>query len=123
MRFHLTAISVLVLNYLSVALGQTSIKITSPQDGAVIRPGGTMTLRAEITGGAPKSVFVIGYDPIGLAGELKSPPFDFAVAIPKEINSGPYVLTATAATINEGLVDASVVIDVERSESPKELKN
>ena len=79
-----------------------------------------MNLHVEITGTAPKSVFVIGVSPIGVLGKLKAPPYDFSAAMPKDIDSGPYLITATAQ--NDTFVDAEVTIDIERSESPRELR-
>jgi hypothetical protein len=121
-RKNVFRISMLAVSSVGLAFGQTNIHITSPKDRAVVRPGETVALTVEITGSAPKSVFVIGVSPIGLQGELKAPPFKLSVAIPKEISSGPYLLTASAATSTGDLKDDEVTVDVERSDSPGELR-
>ncbi len=107
----------------SLASAQASLRITSPPDGTVVRPGESVMVRVAASGEVLKGVFIGGTGPIGFGKELITvPPYDFTIEIPKQINSGTYNLTADGATASRHDVKSdTVTIDVERASSPVSL--
>jgi hypothetical protein len=101
-------------------LAQPRLRITSPQDRAVVRPGGKVEVTVSTSGGTFLGVGVIPHDPIALVAGLASPPYQFSIAIPMKIRLGLYTLTAMGRTESAGdpLFSDPVSIDVERPDSP-----
>ncbi len=120
---HVVTLCALVSAPASLASAQATLRITSPADGTVIRPSESVTVRVTASGEAPKGVFVSGTAPIGFGPELvTAPPYNFTVEIPKEINSGPYNLTAGGfIAAGHDVKSDTVTIDVERADSPMSL--
>ncbi len=103
-------------------VGQPSLRITSPRDGAVVNPGQSLTVTVEASPTAAfKEVVIIGGDPIGFSQPLSAPPYRFTILIPKNITARQYLLTADGYTVPGKGVSASIRINVERADSPVSL--
>jgi hypothetical protein len=108
----------------SSASAQTTLRIISPVDGEVVRPGQMITVEVVAAGETPTGVFVIGQLPIGGSrGPIEVPPYNFIMEIPKEIKSGTYNLTAAGySALRHDVKEDIVTIDVERADSPVSLR-
>jgi hypothetical protein len=103
---------------------QSTIKITSPISGLVVRPGQTIHVQVEISG--PFSTVAVT-DPSPTMDiprhVLRNPPYWFDVTVPLNGSPGLYRITAElhARTGVYPVVSDSVVLDVEMSDSPREI--
>ncbi len=73
-------------------LAQPTLRITSPADKTVVRPGQSFRVKVEATGRFIH-VIVIGGDPIGSSVPLSTPPYEFTIKIPENISETRYPLT------------------------------
>jgi hypothetical protein len=99
---------------------QPTLQITSPANGAVFRPGQTITV--SVTGSGIASVFIAGEGPLGYTAPVSGPPFQFSVPIPATITPKQYTLTAIGlgASGQKG-ASAQITIAIQRSDSPVSL--
>jgi hypothetical protein len=100
-----------------------SLRISSPANNTVVRPG--QILSAEVTAvGRFEQVVIIGQDPLGFIGALtKSSPYRFSIPIPSDLTPGKYTLTANGAIARGvGATSDPIFIDVERPDRPTSLK-
>lgn len=100
--------------------GQTPapIAITSPSNGAIVRPGQSVT----VTVTSPASVTftavsVIGEGPAGVSGPVTSLPYNFTLTIPSDRKSGPMTVTALGITALDVLAEVAIDVDVEREDT------
>ncbi len=68
-----------------------------------------------------RHVTVMGDHAIGLARPLDSPPFQFALPIPANANSGIGTLTAVGVTLDRRTVESRIKVDIERPDSPVKI--
>ncbi len=107
----------------SSASAQTTLRIISPVDGEVVRPGQTITVEVVAAGEAPTGVFIISPNPIGFRGLAEAPPYNITMEIPKEIKPRKYNLTAAGySALRHEVKEDAVTIDVERADSPISLR-
>jgi hypothetical protein len=105
-------------------LATPTLRITSPANGAVVRPGQTITVRVDASAGARfASVFVIGMEPIGSSGPIQSFPATVTLKIPESIECRTYGITAFGITTGGQEVIAPIQIDVERPDMPARLSS
>ena len=106
-------------------VAQSTIKITSPADGLVVRPGQTIDVQVAISG--PFSLVAVT-DPsptMDIARHvLKNPPYRFDVTVPPNGPPGIYMITAElhAPTGVYPVVSDTVRVDVELPNSPRGLR-
>ena len=96
-----------------------SLAITSPEDGALVEAGQTLTVMVA----SPENVQfalvgVMGEDPIGVSEVATSVPAQFSFPIPLNMTPRKYLLSAEATTASGQQGSASILIDVERSDLP-----
>jgi uncharacterized protein YjdB len=115
---NLTA-AVLALPLAAAALCAQTVRITSPADGAVVKPGESLAVTVATSGATFRMVAVIGENPIGFSQVLTAPPYRFSVRIPSHISPRRYSLTAVG-NIAPGQNSTSdpISIDVERPDAP-----
>jgi hypothetical protein len=104
--------------------GQPTLTITLPKDGAVVRPGEALKVNVKASNEPAKAVFILGGAPIGVSTMmLDAPPYNFTIEIPKKINPGLHILTASGSSLSgaEAKPD-TIAVDVERSDSPVSLR-
>jgi hypothetical protein len=82
---------VLAVSAMSTSLMAQTLKITSPADGTVVRPGETITVTVTVSGGTVPLV-VLGVT-FRYHAMLMAPPHRFSVRIPSEATLGRYVYT------------------------------
>src|SRR5271163_1493134 len=81
--------------------GQPTLKITSPADSAVVRPGETLKVNVKASDEPAKAVFILGGAPIGVSTMmLDAPPYSFTIEVPRKINPGLYNLTASGSSLS-----------------------
>jgi len=98
----------------SINAQQTPIQIVSPASGTIISPGSSITVNVSLASGLTvKGMIIVGEDPIGFSDGLLSPPFQFPMTIPIDINPGWYYLTADATGLQGQDLSSTVAIDVE----------
>ncbi len=101
------------------ALAEAKVQITSPQDGAVFRPGDIVHVTVSTSGAMFEGVVVFPEDPIDVPEPVNFPPYRFSVHIARDITPGKYMLTASAAVAGGDSVDSeTILIDIERPEDP-----
>lgn len=125
MNTSLTAktLGVLLGGAVCVSFAQPILKITSPKDGTIVRPGASLKVRVKASGEPAMRVFIIGGTSMGVStAMLDAPPYDFTVEVPRKIAPGRYNLTASGSALSgdEAKPDTTTV-DVERAESPVSL--
>lgn len=79
----------------SVLLAQPTLRITSPTEGRVFKPGETVTVRVDASSaGAVKTILVFGAPPLGYCEPRDAPPYEFKIQIPTEIRPSQYLISA-----------------------------
>ena len=112
---------VLILGAAATAVRAQTVRITSPADGTLVKPGETLAVTVA-TSGSFRMMVVIGQDPIGFTGPLMAPPYRFSVQIPSHISPRRYTLTAVGAIeAGKGTTSDPISIDVERPDAPVSL--
>jgi Bacterial Ig domain/IPT/TIG domain len=101
-----------------------TLQITSPVDGAVVRPGQTLTISVSASPpSAFQSMIIIGQGPLGYSQILTGPPYQFSLQVPADISPRRYRITADGVTApGQGASSPSVTLSVERADSPVSLK-
>lgn len=99
----------LFLSHGAPGFAQPSLEITAPADGAVVRPGQTLSVSVKTS----KS-----YAMVALLGKdfflVLTPPYTSSIQIPKDMKAGVYQLTAQGAPgSEESDSSAPITIDVE----------
>lgn len=91
-----------------------SLRITSPGDHAVVRPGDAIPV-VVTANGFFSSVTIVGQHPLGASSIQKGPPYTFTIQVPKTgIDAGSYSLTAMGVlTSGEGVDPKRIDIEVE----------
>jgi uncharacterized protein YjdB len=102
---------------------QPSLRITSPADGTVLRPGQVAYVTVEPSpAGAFQGIAIIGADPIGFGDILTALPYRFKVQIPSGIRPLRYALTATGKLAPGKIaMSAPIMLTVERADTPVNL--
>ncbi len=101
------------------ALAQAKVQITSPQDGAVFRPGDIVHVSVSASGAMFQGVFILTEDPIDPPMPVNFPPYRFSLHIPRDITPGKYMLTASAAiAVGDSVDSETILIDIERPDDP-----
>jgi hypothetical protein len=100
-----------------------TLQITSPTNGAVVRPGQTVTVTvADSPVGAFQEVIVVGQNPIGFSQVLTAPPYQFSILIPPDISPRRYTITADGTiALGQGVSSDPITLAVERAEIPTSL--
>lgn len=99
-----------------------SIRIVSPADGTIIRPGEAITVSVEVAAGSSFTHVGVIAENIGFSPAKSSPPFDFSFVIPNNL-VGPKKLTALGIIRpGEGLFSRSVTINIEPAAALSALK-
>jgi hypothetical protein len=100
---------------------QPSVKITSPEDGAVVYSGVDVPITVEASpANAFQTVAVIG--PFPFNGTLDAPPYRFVVTIPPKTTPGSYLVTAEGLTAPGRSAGVSQIsIQVEHMGVPRRL--
>jgi len=123
------ALSFFCLFVASLAAQTPFVKITSPASGTVVHPGESLTINVDATPSAFRTIFVVPFASL-MDKSSKSPHYVVTIQIPSDLASAAYpvgvigVPMSGAIGKNEGLTGPdrdSIMIDVERSESPKRL--
>jgi hypothetical protein len=93
------------------------LQITSPADGAIVRPGQTVTVVVTPNSGASFTrIFVDGHFPIGASPAVSAPPYQLSLPIPQEIAAGSYPITAFGVRPGQNAGRSnSIKLDVEPS--------
>ena len=106
-------------------LSQSAIKITSPADRPVVRPGQTIDVQVE-TSGPAWLVAVTDPSPVMTIARhsLRFPPYRFSVTVPANGAPGLHMITAEFYDDRHVIARAldTVWVDVERPDSPRELR-
>jgi hypothetical protein len=114
---------------IAALMAQPTVRITSPQDGAIVNGGETLIVTVDATPLAFLSVTVgagcdIAGGQIGRLWTRTVPPYEFPIPIPSDVAPQPCVLIA-AGVIGAGreVVSEEIKVYIERPDSPKLLKN
>jgi hypothetical protein len=118
-------LAILLATALPLPAAAAVLKITSPSNGAVIHSGTTLSVTVEGRDLASPQVVVLGVDGTFLrlnemVSEGPGPVYKFEISIPPDVESRTYTLVAEAANHVES---AGVVIDIERPDQPKTVKD
>jgi hypothetical protein len=115
---------VMVCTLTTALRAQPTLKITSPADGTVVSSGQTLVVKVGAAPAAFQRVLVVGDDPIGESQILTSPPYEFQLQIPSDIDSGTYSLTAVGIIrIGSPVYSDPITVDIERPDSPQRLRS
>jgi Dockerin type I domain/Bacterial Ig domain len=100
------------------AYENSSLSITSPQDGTKVQPGSIVNVVVEAQAGLSiESVIVSGDGPINPAGATGSSPFKLILQIPQNIAAGIYHLTALGVMgPGKGVYSAPISIIVDEGD-------
>jgi len=116
----LTAVS--LLWFAEAAPPEVPVRVTGPENGAIVNAGGAVTVTVTVPPGAYRSISIAGDGPFELSTSLSAPPYQFSYPIPADYASGRYRFHATGATESGEPVCSDVVeIDIERPDEPKKL--
>ncbi|MGO9094469.1 MAG: Ig-like domain-containing protein [Bryobacteraceae bacterium] len=100
-------------------LSAASLRITSPAPGAVVPSGKTLVVEVEASGGAFRTVAVLGSVPVNRVFVLTAPPYRFEIPIPPSAASRTYFLGAVGTTVSGERVESEEIkIDIERPDPP-----
>jgi hypothetical protein len=98
-----------------------SLQIASPADGTTVNPGQSIAVTVNASG-TFQQVMILGSHPIGITAPLSTPPYQFTVQIPTDIEPGLYSLTADGFTKPGNAVYSNPInINVERPDAPVSL--
>ncbi len=105
---------------------QPKIAITSPSDGAVVRPGSSVTVIVTVSPpGGLRAVTILPEHPLKVkdAKLLDAPPYQFTVEVPREIWADRFIMSATGNLTSGGyLISEPIAIDIERPDPPLRLE-
>jgi len=112
-------------NGVPFTVGEPTLEITSPADGAVVNEGDQLTVTVESPNNTPFSTAgVVGEDPIGLSDTSTSVPAQLSVSIPAAMTAGPHMLTAVGVTsAGQSVQSPTISLDIERSDSPTSISS
>lgn len=100
-----------------------TLRITSPADGAVVKPGETISVTVSVTGGTVPDVVLAVENPIGYSEGRMAPPYTFLVPIPPSTSLGRYsVIAAVLGRQGDEGIHDRVFVDVERPDAPVKLE-
>jgi hypothetical protein len=104
-------------------LAQAELRITDPPNYTVVNPGQTVSVTAEASGGPFTSVIFITPDHTKVNGKavLTSPPYKFSFTVSSSVLAPGIQGGGVLGTLGQGHVTADMVIDIERSDSPKAI--
>jgi hypothetical protein len=118
-------VAVVVVGQAANASPPTStLKITSPANGAIFAPGATVIVDVQPSAGAsfPNGIMVIGTGGLGFAGPSTTAPYELTFLIPTNATPGPYQITAAAANSPRQVVISSpITIAVETNDAVSTL--
>lgn len=93
------------------------LAISSPSDGAIARPGQTLSVTVTSPANAEfAGVAVVGEGPIGETSLVTSLPAQLSLAIPSDTSSGPLVLTSVGKSVSGEIATVTIAVDVERED-------
>jgi len=101
------------------------LRITSPASGSVAYSGQTLLLTVDADPSTFRSVGILTDGRIGAVADLTAPPYRFSLPIPANVPSGHYSLGAIGMPRSGGdpvFIDVPLDLDVERPDSPRELR-
>ncbi len=120
---------ILLVSACTIALqAQPTVRITSPQDGAIVNAGETPVVTVDATPLAFHDVTVgagcdIAGGQIGRLWTRTVPPYEFPIPIPSDVAPQPCTLVAVGAMPGRGIWSEPIKVYIERPDSPKLLKN
>jgi hypothetical protein len=118
-----SAISVLWLATASLH-AESQLQIVTPENGAVVNPGGALTVTIKAPPSAFQSVSVIGDGPFALSTGLSAPPYRYSYPIPAGFASGRYHFKAAGVTASgETVYSDPIEVDIERADKPRKLQS
>lgn len=96
-----------------------SLRIVSPPNGTVVKPGDTIHVTVAAVGDFT-GMIVIGADPLSDSKGRTRPPWKFSIKVPKkDVDSGLTFITASGALADGQSVNSDPLdIDVERPDPP-----
>src|SRR2546427_2215872 len=100
----------------AVGAQQIPLMITTPNDGAFVSPGDTVTVEGIPSPGTrfDRGIVVLSEDPLGDAGPLLTPPYVFSIAIPPRTSPRGYLISAVGVDSLGGLKSSpSIRLNVE----------
>jgi hypothetical protein len=116
------AILGVILTCLTSLHAQPTLQITSPANGTVFSPGQTITVSVSPSGAGFSMIGVGGEDPLGFAGFVSTPPYQFSIQIPTTITPKQYTLTAMGVvTGGQAVSSPQIRVAVQRPDSPVSL--
>lgn len=122
-HIHCRIVSLAVLAAVSVAsfaeAGQTPalLAISSPFDGAIVRPGQTLTVTVTSPASAEfVGVAVVGEGPVGTTSMVTLLPTTLSLSIPSDTSSGRLAVTAVGRTVLGEIATVTIAVDVERED-------
>jgi hypothetical protein len=105
-----------------IAAAQSGLRIISPTNGTIVRPGGTVGVDVAVSGPVLTAAAIAAEDPIKDSEVRTAPPYHFSITIPARIRPGLYYLTAEGASASSAVPSSErVAIDVERPDSPQRV--
>src|SRR5579859_4036316 len=119
----LLSICTVVAYPMAAQQNQPLLQITSPIAGEIVSHGQAITVVANPAPGMRfTQVFAAAEQPIGFSSVATSSPFQMTLAIPSEIDPGPYHITALGTAGFGSLAESNpVTVYVERSDIPSSL--
>ena len=77
------AVAIAIVAGAAVAQNSPELQITAPSDGTVAVPGQTLTISVQSAAGVsfPNGVGIIGSNPLGAAGPVTAPPYNFLLIV------------------------------------------
>jgi hypothetical protein len=117
------AISVLWLASATVH-AESRLQVVTPENGAVLNPGGVLTVTVKAPPSAFLSVGIAGAGPFALSTPLTAPPYRYSYPIPADVAPGCYQLKAAGVTASgETVYSDPIEVDIERADKPRKLQS
>jgi hypothetical protein len=104
--------------------GQPTLRITSPAEGTIVKPGQVLSVIVEASpAGAFQEIIIVGASPIGFSQVTPKPPYRSSILIPPDITPRRYSITADGIiAAGHGVSSEPITIIAERPDTPVSLK-
>jgi hypothetical protein len=102
----------------------SQLQIVTPENGAVVNPGGALAVTIKAPPSAFHSVSIIGDGPFALSTSLSAPPYQYSYPIPAGFASGRYHFKAAGVTASgETVYSDPIEVDIEQSDKARKLQS
>ena len=102
----------------------SQLQIESPENGAVVSAGGSVTVTVKALPPTFQSVSIVGDGPFALSTSLSAPPYQYLYPVPADFAPGRYRFKAAGVTASgETSYSTPFEVDIERPDEARKLQS